>query len=62
MGKICLIKVGNIVEGFLQVIFFGRSKDIAGWVALKLGYQDCKCEQRRIFLNELFGCKEGIKL
>ena len=62
MKKICIAKVGNIVDGLLNVITFGWSKDIAGWVAFKLGYANCGCEERRIKWNELFGCPEGIKL
>lgn len=60
--KICLIKVGNMVDGIINTVTFGRGKDIAGWIANRLGYQSCGCEERRIFLNELFGCPEGIKL
>lgn len=59
---ICIIKLGNIVEGLINVITLGWGKDLAGWIAGKLGYADCKCEERRIRLNSLFGCKEGIKL
>lgn len=62
MKKICIIKVGNILDGLINVITLGRGKDIAGWIALKLGYANCGCEERRIYLNELFGCSEGIKL
>jgi hypothetical protein len=58
----CIIKLGNIVDGLINVFTLGWGKDIAGWIALKLGYQDCGCEARRIYLNELCGCKEGIKL
>lgn len=59
----CIIKLGNIVEGILQVLTFGNSKEIASWIATKLGYEDCGCEERRIWLNELT-CKKqrGIKL
>jgi hypothetical protein len=62
MKRICLIKVGNILDGIINVLTFGRGKDIAGWIALKLGYASCGCEERRIWLNEYFGCNEGIKL
>lgn len=55
---ICLIKVGNVVEGIISVITFGHGKDLAMWIANKLGYQDCGCERRRVYLNELFGCKQ----
>ena len=57
----CIIKLGNIVEGLINVITLGWGKDLAGWIASKLGYQSCGCEERRIWLNELCGCKEGIK-
>ena len=60
---ICIIKVGNIVDGLINVITLGYGKDIAMWVANKLGYADCGCERRRVYLNELFGCKQkGIEL
>ena len=62
MKRICIIKVGTLLEGFINVLTLGRGKDIAGWIALKLGYADCGCEQRKIFLDKLFGCEDGIKL
>jgi hypothetical protein len=59
----CIIKLGNIVEGLINVVTLGWGKDIASWIALKLGYASCGCEERRIYLNELCGCKEKqIKL
>ncbi len=33
---VCIIKLGNIVEGLIEVVTFGRGKDIATWVAKKL--------------------------
>jgi hypothetical protein len=57
----CWFKLGNWVEGWINVFTFGFGKDLAGWVATKLGYQSCGCEERRIWLNALCGCKEGIK-
>jgi hypothetical protein len=62
MKRICIVKVGNILDGVINVLTLGRGKDIAGWIALKLGYASCGCEERRIWLNEYFGCNEGIKL
>ena len=58
----CIIKLGNIVDGLINVITLGRGKDLAGWIATKLGYASCGCEERRIWLNKLLNCKEGIKL
>jgi hypothetical protein len=61
--KICIIKVGNFVEGLINVVTLGWGKTLASWISLKFfNNPDCGCERRRIYLNELFGCKEGIKL
>ena len=38
---VCIIKLGNLVEGLIEVVTLGRGKDIATWVAGKLGYEDC---------------------
>ena len=53
----CILKLGDFVEGIINVLTLGRGKDIAMWIANKLGYSDCGCERRRIFLNKLSGCK-----
>ena len=60
----CIIKLGNMVEGLIEVITWGRGKDIASFVAKKFfDRDDCGCEARRIYLNKLCGCKEKqIKL
>ena len=59
----CIIKLGDWVEGLLQVVSLGHSKDIAQWVAHKLGYEDCGCDRRKEYLNNLVGCKQkDIKL
>lgn len=63
MRGICIIKLGDIVEGLIQVFTLGRGKDIAEFIAHKLGYQSCGCEERRLKLNQLLGCKpKTIKL
>ena len=63
MKRICLIKVGNVVDGLINIITLGWGKDIAGWIALKFfNSYDCGCEERRIYLNKLFGCEDIIKL
>lgn len=59
---ICIIRLGNIIDGLINILTLGHGKVLAGWIAGKLGYADCGCEERRIRLNSLFGCKEGIKL
>jgi hypothetical protein len=59
----CIIKLGNILDGFINVVTLGWGKDLAGFIALRFfGKEDCGCEARRIYLNELCGCKEEIKL
>ena len=59
----CIIKAGNILAGLLDVLFLGRAKDIAGFIAIRLlGKQSCGCLERQRYLNELFGCEDGIKL
>jgi hypothetical protein len=63
MKKICIIKVGNIVSAIIDIIFLGRGKDIAGWIAIKVfNKQSCGCAERQAYLNQLFGCPDGIKL
>ena len=54
----CIIKLGNIVSGIIEILTLGWGHDLAQWVANKFGYQDCKCEYRRVWLNQLLGCKE----
>jgi len=52
-----------MVEGLINIITLGWGKDLAMWIAKGLGYKDCRCEARRIYLNSIFGCKEQtIKL
>lgn len=57
----CWFKLGNWVEAWINIFTLGFGKDIAGIIANKLGYASCGCEERRIWLNKLCGCKEGIK-
>jgi len=53
----CIIKLGDFVEGIINIVTLGRGKDIAMWIANRLGYADCGCERRRMYLNKLLGCK-----
>lgn len=60
----CKIKLGDMLEGLITLITLGNGKDIAMWVAQKLGYESCGCEERKIYLNKLT-CKNyesGIPL
>ena len=61
--KICIIKLGNMVEGTIELVTFGRGKDIATWIAKKLGYASCGCDERKAWLNKIVGCSPSqIKL
>lgn len=61
--KICIIKLGNMVEGTIELVTFGRGKDIATWIAHKLGFKSCGCDERKAFLNKIVGCDPSpIKL
>jgi hypothetical protein len=60
--NMCIIKFGTWLEAVINVITFGHGKDIAGYIAGKLGYTDCGCDRRREYLDNLFGCKNGVKL
>ena len=59
---ICIVKLGDFVEGLIQVITLGRGKDLATWIANKLGYESCGCDERKFWLNQLFNCNQDIKL
>jgi hypothetical protein len=59
----CIWKFGTWLEGLINVLTLGHAKSLAGWIALKyFNTHDCGCERRRVWLNEFFGCEEGIKL
>jgi hypothetical protein len=61
--KICIIKLGNMVEGAIELVTFGRGKDMATWIAHKLGFKSCGCDERKAFLNKIMGCNPSpIKL
>jgi hypothetical protein len=64
LKKICIIRLGNWVEGLIEVITLGWGYEIAGWIAWKFfKTHDCGCTRRRDWLNALVGCEEkGIEL
>jgi len=47
------IKIGDWVEALIHTITLGYGERIAGYVAIKLGYQSCGCCQRAEWLNKL---------
>jgi hypothetical protein len=54
--KICIIKLGDWVEGLISVLTLGRGKDMATWIAHKLGFKSCGCDERKAWLNKIVGC------
>ena len=54
--KICIIKLGDFVEGIISLVTLGRGTDIATWVAKKLGFKSCGCDERKVWLNKIVGC------
>tara|TARA_Y100001951_G_scaffold25856_1_gene19972 strand:+ start:357 stop:536 length:180 start_codon:yes stop_codon:yes gene_type:complete len=47
------MKLGDKLEYIINIITFGKGKDIATWIANKLGYEDCGCDDRRRYLNNI---------
>ena len=47
------MKLGDKLEHIINIITFGKGKVIATWIANKLGYEDCGCDDRRRYLNNI---------
>ena len=45
------MKLGDKLEYIINIITFGKGKDIAQWIAHKLGFEDCGCDDRKNWLN-----------
>ena len=59
----CIIKLGDWIEAIISFFTLGHGHYLAQWIANKLGYEDCGCDARKKWLNELAGCKQkDIKL
>jgi len=59
----CIIRLGTLVEGLINVIFLGHGKQFAGWVSWTFFRNpDCGCESRKQYLDNIMGCSDGIKL
>ena len=54
--KICIVKLGNMVEAAIELVTLGRGKDMATWIAKKLGFKSCGCDERKAWLNKIVGC------
>lgn len=46
--------VGDITEAIIKIVTLGQGKRISNAVARLFGYEDCGCDRRRIWLNNLF--------
>jgi len=47
------MRIGDKLEYIINIITFGKGKTIATWIANKLGFEDCGCENRKNFLNNI---------
>ena len=47
------MKLGDKLETIIKIITFGKGKAIATWIANKLGYEDCGCDNRKKYLNNI---------
>lgn len=46
--------LGDFVEALIKVVTLGYGKRISMAVARLFGFEDCGCDRRRIWLNNLF--------
>jgi hypothetical protein len=59
----CIWRFGTWLEGLISVLTLGHGTAIAGWVAWTFFKNpDCGCTRRKEYLDNLFGCHNGIKL
>lgn len=49
----CTIKLGTMVHAITELITFGNAYEVAYWIAQRLGYESCGCQQREQWLNNL---------
>ena len=47
------MRLGDKLEKIINVITFGKGKAIATWIAKKLGYDSCGCDERKEYLNNI---------
>ena len=45
-----------MIEAAIELVTLGRGKDGATWIAHKLGFKSCGCDERKLWLNSLVGC------
>jgi len=47
------IKLGNLLEKIIKIITLGQGKRISTYIAKKMGYEDCGCDDRKKALNNI---------
>ena len=47
------MKLGDITEKLITIVTLGQGKKIANYIAKKLGYKSCNCENRKKALNNI---------
>ena len=59
----CVVRLGDWIEAIISFLTLGHGLYLAQYIAHKLGYEDCGCDRRKEWLNNLVGCKQkDIKL
>ena len=48
------LNLGDWLHYLIKVITLGQGEKISSYIANKLGYEDCGCNARRTYLNNLF--------
>ena len=48
------MRLGDITETLIAIVTLGQGKRISMAVARLFGFEDCGCDRRRIWLNNLF--------
>lgn len=49
----CNIRIGTMVHAITELITFGNAYEVAYWIAQRLGYESCGCQEREQWLNNL---------
>jgi len=48
------MRLGDIVETIISIVTLGQGKKISNVIARLFGYENCGCNKRKIWLNNLF--------
>jgi len=61
---ITYIGLGSLLAFLIDILTAGYGKDIAMWVAMKRGYTNCGCDERKALLDKYtkINLYENIKL